>query len=366
MSSNDQMERLARSLSNTSRNIPMEQAVQALQQLKRDILLQMADPNFQSALCAAVKPGINAIAQAAKSIGESNELRTGILTIHRSWLSTYHDALLNSAKSIKPLLDSCIADSLRSFTISQSLLADYASSLNCLSNEVARSIFSDLDRPLANFVASYGDLFASAENTQRFLELPSFAFPSASRELLATSLALDVAVPCESTEGGISETDKENLAQEIEQQILDLPALLEERDETFLNMYLGARQALEAGNPDRIRHFLLSSRQLVDSLLEHLAPDKEVLAWLGAEPKTSALHEGRPNRRVRLSYISRGLNSPATNAFIETDAKVLSQMFKCFNRLHESEPGLSDIQAWGLFRRTESFLYYILQLATLQ
>ncbi len=77
------------------------------------------------------------------------------------------------------------------------------------------------------------------------------------------------------------------------------------------------------------------------------------------------LHEGEPTRRAKLQYTVRDVGDNLLVDFVDADARVMKQMFKLYNRLHEVEIGLTDDQVQTLILRTECYLRYLLQVRAL-
>ena len=97
------------------------------------------------------------------------------------------------------------------------------------------------------------------------------------------------------------------------------PILLEQLrnlNSLFDPMLTGAIQALNSNNPDRVRHFSISSRELFSKALYYLSPIKKIEQWSISE---SDFHNGRPTRRARLNYICRNINQENFEDFVNSD-----------------------------------------------
>jgi len=86
------------------------------------------------------------------------------------------------------------------------------------------------------------------------------------------------------------------------------------------SMWLGAKHARTSANPDRIRHFAVSIRELLRTLLHKMAPDDAVRAW--SSNQTDFTH-GRPTRGARLRYICRATEAEPLQDFILKDIEAL-------------------------------------------
>jgi len=213
---------------------------------------------------------------------------------------------------------------------------------------------------IAQMTAGYAGLAESIHSVPTLTRLPSFAVSGATRELFLTGHALGTRFPPE-------DRDEESMACqaqmviEVEQEASPCVSLLQSLDPALATPYLGARQALDGSNPDRVRHVLSSLRELWNHVLHRLAPDSDVLAWMPSDAE-DLLHNGRPTRRARALYICRDLDHPPLTAFLDQDTKALVKLVEFFNRVHELESPLTDIQLRAILLRTDSWLTYILQL----
>ena len=141
-----------------------------------------------------------------------------------------------------------------------------------------------------------------------------------------------------------------------------LPGLLASLDATLVTMWQGGVLALASDNPDRIRHFVISLRELFTHVLHGLAPDEQVKAWSRTPDHYS---DGRPTRRARLLFISRHVNSGKFSNFLEKDIAATLEVIALFQRVHEPVNSLTEAQVALLKTRIESALYFMLQTARL-
>jgi hypothetical protein len=83
-------------------------------------------------------------------------------------------------------------------------------------------------------------------------------------------------------------------------------------------MWHGAIQSLKSKNPDKIRHFITSLRELFTHVLHLMAPDNDFEAW-----DSNRLHyvNGRPTRKGRFLYICRDMagSDEAFAKFMQND-----------------------------------------------
>ena len=103
---------------------------------------------------------------------------------------------------------------------------------------------------------------------------------------------------------GAFETNDTDLALE-ELNEVSLRHLLHQLNPDMIKMWDGAIEALHGSNPDFLRHFTLSIRELYTQLTHALSPDKEFIKW---DVNGEHLHQGKPTRQGRLYYINRNLH----------------------------------------------------------
>ena len=118
-----------------------------------------------------------------------------------------------------------------------------------------------------------------------------------------------------------------------------LPEYLPRLHEDLPIMWRGAKHSLYSDNPDRIRHFITSLRELFNHVLHILAPDESSAPWLEG---TNHFHDGRPTRQGRLLYICRNMtgSDKAFAKFMKADvesAVALIAMFQSGTHKIKSE-----------------------------
>lgn len=122
----------------------------------------------------------------------------------------------------------------------------------------------------------------------------------------------------------------------------------------------GARKSLRSNNPDRIRHFAISLRELFTRVLHSLAPDEKVGEW-SQDP--NHYHKGRPTRRARLLFACREINQDPFSNFIEKDIDAVIAFLKLFQKgTHEAKSNFTDAQLTALQNRAESTLRFLLEI----
>jgi Predicted pPIWI-associating nuclease len=137
--------------------------------------------------------------------------------------------------------------------------------------------------------------------------------------------------------------------------------LLAELNQELLTLLKGAQQTLESENPDRVRHFSASLRELFTNILHLLAPDDEVKGW-STEP--TYYERGRPTRKARLFYICRLLNHDPFSTFVEKDIDTMLVFLQLFQQgTHEAASKYSDYQLRIMLTKMESTLRFLLEIS---
>jgi hypothetical protein len=123
----------------------------------------------------------------------------------------------------------------------------------------------------------------------------------------------------------------------------------------------GARQALNSTNPDRVRHFSISLRELFTQVLDQLAPDHEVKEWTSLPEH---YHNGNPKRKTRLLYICRFINQKPLVRFVEKDIDAAVEFMNLFQRgTHAVDAQYTPAQLTALEVRMDSTLRFIFEVS---
>lgn len=125
-------------------------------------------------------------------------------------------------------------------------------------------------------------------------------------------------------------------------------------------MWKGAIEAYHSDNPDRVRHFSTSIRELFTHVIHNLAPDNEIKNWSKEE---SFYHLGRPTRKVRLNYICRNISNDSFKTFVKKDVDATLAFIDIFQKgTHEIEPSFTTDQLAAIRNKAESILKFILEI----
>src|SRR5205085_10139156 len=129
-------------------------------------------------------------------------------------------------------------------------------------------------------------------------------------------------------------------------------------DTALLRLREGARQALRSTNPDRVRHFATSLRELMTYVIHKLSPDEELRAW-----STSAedFFNHRPTRKARLRFIARKVAHGPFTDFVQKDIEATLAVFSLFHAgTHAINSELTEAQLTALQAKVESAIYFML------
>jgi hypothetical protein len=208
---------------------------------------------------------------------------------------------------------------------------------------------------------AYGELVESIANS------PTKLFSLAPEMAVLSSLSFDSAAAL--MEGiSVSEEslrEKDWIFRSREDAAAETADALEEAiaayDAGFVEMLRGARDALR-DNPDRVRHYSISMRELINRLLSTLAPDDAIRRW----SKDPALyHDGKPTRAARVRYICRGGKNAAYCAYVDADVREAIRAVRDLQGMpHQPHKRYSESQIGILKCRMESALRVVVSNAT--
>ncbi len=225
---------------------------------------------------------------------------------------------------------------------------------------VNASIQGILQNTLIDFAKSYSKLFASlSDNPESLISLP----PSISRYSAVeffNGVRVAEAVTVESDELGLEfEEEIYQLEKDIQQEAeSSLEELIGNLNVELMVLLHGARQSLESINPDKVRHFAASLRELFTHVLHLLSPDEKIKQWSNSPEHYD---KGKPTRRARLLYICRALNNDSFSDFLEKDIAAVLEFLKLFQRgTHEIISSYTDLQLRMMLVRMESTLRFLL------
>jgi hypothetical protein len=216
------------------------------------------------------------------------------------------------------------------------------------------SIFESLQHALTDVALSYRSLWnTSRTNPEVFFGLPVIVTREPTTEVYLATHQMEV-----STIDVDVLPEDEVLLAKIQSTQSDFCDLLERVDARLLKLYEGARNAIESGNPDRVRHAAISLRELVTQIIHRLAPDEDFFKW---NQDGDNVKDGRPTRKGRLLFICRGINHGPFAEFVDKDVSAALTFLGLFQDCtHAIESSCSDKQLKALLIRMEALLWYII------
>lgn len=160
------------------------------------------------------------------------------------------------------------------------------------------------------------------------------------------------------------ENEKEVARADItERHEIELRGLLNDIDPKLLRMLDGAKATMDPSNPDHVRHFSISLRELFTHVTHTLAPDQEVMSWT-TDP--SFFKNGRPTRRARILYICRNLEEKALSKFVVKDVPATLALLDVYQQgTHKLDPSSLERLLPVLELRMKALLYELLTITLL-
>ena len=187
------------------------------------------------------------------------------------------------------------------------------------------------------------------------LELPQVVVARPAEEIYAHAAALSVVTVSPDSWSPTPQAPEREFTEDAEEGLDSLLA----PDEALWRMWKGALEALASNNPDRVRHFLVSGRELLTQILHARAPDEAVKAFTN-DP--DHFKDGRPTRAARLLYMARNVNHGPMTVFLKKDVAALLALIDVFQRVHEALPSFSEGQLRILRLRLAGALRQLLEL----
>lgn len=128
----------------------------------------------------------------------------------------------------------------------------------------------------------------------------------------------------------------------------------------FGEILFAAREAIANQSRDYVRHASVSLRELLDQVLDELAPRKAVRKW----PRSGRLLKDGQSNKARLVYVFRNVETDAYAAFAEKDIDHIAQTFLALNEgTHRLESPFGRQTMETLLARVEGHLLLLLTAA---
>ncbi|MDP2208561.1 MAG: hypothetical protein Q8K98_07280 [Bacteroidota bacterium] len=224
-------------------------------------------------------------------------------------------------------------------------------------------ITADLQESLRNNILGFSDSYSALFKSFRQPEINILSFPPVVTSIPPIEFHNDAslweAISVEEPES-LEEKDVLNLeiAKETEE---SLERLLSKLDPSLIILWRGAKQSLQSDNPDRVRHFTSSLRELHTHVMHKLSPDHELKNWSNAPEHYD--EKGNPTRRARLLYICREINHEPFTRFVKKDIDASLSFIDLFQRgTHEVQAPFSSTQLSLMQTRAEGSLRFLLEI----
>jgi hypothetical protein len=141
----------------------------------------------------------------------------------------------------------------------------------------------------------------------------------------------------------------------------ELEAILGVLDPSLIKLWKGAKEALNSNNPDAIRHFVTSLRELISHVIHKLSPDDELRAWSNLP---DYYYNNRPTRRGRLLFICRKIiNHDQFSELLKKDIDLLLAYVDIFQEgTHAIDSHLTNTQLDLLMLKAESAIRFLIRI----
>jgi hypothetical protein len=147
-------------------------------------------------------------------------------------------------------------------------------------------------------------------------------------------------------------------------QATSITSELHEIDPDLHARWTGALFSLNAQNPDAARHFCTSSREILRTIIETRAPDRDVIA---VNPQCARTPNGTPTRQARIEYcLSRkGLQNTPLADFVNENITNVITLFDELNPATHGRAGRYDLyQLRTIKNRVEGAIQFLHRIAT--
>jgi len=215
---------------------------------------------------------------------------------------------------------------------------------------------------LSSLTSAYSDLYALIERSQGgVLSLPPDLSALPPVEIFNAVDLLNRTTNREADDEGEYNDEIDELREGLSLETQEsLEGLLIELNKDLLALWNGAKQALQSNNPDRVRHFMVSFRELFTHVLHNLAPDDQIRAW-----STDKAHyaNNRPTRNARLQYICREVNQAPFTKFVHRDIEAVLEFINLFQGgTHQVKTSYTQAQLAALVARMEGAILFLLSI----
>src|SRR5262249_27783855 len=122
---------------------------------------------------------------------------------------------------------------------------------------------------------------------------------------------------------------------------------------------------VSSSNPDHVRHYCVSQRQLLLELLSIAAPDSEIRRWTSSpEHFQQRKVSNQPTWRARILYVCSNADRGRYGNFAGSDAGSALEIYDRLNRgVHQSTPPLDQRGVTDLRVRANCLLLFIVMIS---
>lgn len=140
----------------------------------------------------------------------------------------------------------------------------------------------------------------------------------------------------------------------------NLNSLLPKLNSGLLKMWQGSVEAFNSNNSDKVRHFMVSLRELFTHVMHNLAPDNEITNWTN---NGDYFDNGKPTRKARLHYIYRNIANDPFNKFVDRDVEATLSFIGMFQQgTHSIDNPFTEKQLAAIKSKAESTLKFLLEI----
>ncbi|MGN7514102.1 MAG: hypothetical protein ACTHOM_06975 [Allomuricauda sp.] len=232
---------------------------------------------------------------------------------------------------------------------------DYSSIGNLIG--ISEESRTDLSATFTDFSSGYASLLGSFNSDPKsYIDLNPTFIKSIPVEYFTGSNLLEII----STEEDES-VDEEILKNEIQyENEISLNIFLPKIDSGLYDMWKGAIEAYHSDNPDKVRHFATSIREMFTHLMGIMAPDKEIIKWSKSEKD---FHNGRPTRKARLDFMCRNISNDSFKNFVNKDVDATLAFINLFQKgTHQIKSNFSQNQLIAIKSKSEATIKFMLEI----
>ena len=141
---------------------------------------------------------------------------------------------------------------------------------------------------------------------------------------------------------------------------LDVDLMLAELSPDYVALLDEVSEVLSGRSSGRVRHVLVSMRELITRVLHDLSPDDEFRAW---STDLKYFDKGKPTRAARHLYVCRFVNCGPYSDYVKKSSEMTVAFFKALNGLHDVRPDIGEFQLRLMVTDALNLLRFLLRTA---